>query len=235
VPRRLLLAISVYAGLALLVVGWGWLLTRPLESTVDPADDDISRWIAGERSSWLDPVAGAGTLLADTAVGLAVGAAVAVVAGLAMRSFLPAVLLVLADFGNAGIYWVAAQANPRDRPPVRILDPGLVPTHSFPSGHVGTAIAVYGGAAVLLAVWLRRRGRSGGPAGAVVVLLAAVPLLVAASRLYEGAHHLTDVVTSLVFGTVWLVAVSRLVRPWPDEAPVPRSSRGLEHAPVPHG
>ena len=31
----------------------------------------------------------------------------------------------------------------RDRPPVEILDPGLVPDHSFPSGHVATSVVVY--------------------------------------------------------------------------------------------
>ena len=39
--RRLLLAVSAYVVLALVVVGWGWLLTHPLEGAVDPVDDDI--------------------------------------------------------------------------------------------------------------------------------------------------------------------------------------------------
>ena len=30
-------------------------------------------------------------------------------------------------------------------------------------------------------------------------------------RLYEGAHHPSDVLTSLLFATVWLAAVTRLV------------------------
>jgi membrane-associated phospholipid phosphatase len=115
----------------------------------------------------------------------------------------PAVLVLLADAGDGGIYWLGSHADPRDRPPVKILDSGLVPTHSFPSGHVGTAVAVYGGAAVLLSLWMRARGHAG-PGRVVVLLLACVPLFVAASRLYEGAHHLTDVGTSLVYGTLWL-------------------------------
>ena len=31
---------------------------------------------------------------------------------------------------------------------MEILDPGLVPDHSYPSGHMATAILVYGGIAL---------------------------------------------------------------------------------------
>ncbi len=237
VRSRLLLAVSAYAVLALVVVGWGWLLTHSLEPSVDPVDDDIARWFAGERRGWLDPVAEGGTLLGETVVGLAVGGLVAVVAGLALRSLRPALLIGLADVGDGGIYWLGSHAAPRDRPPVELLDAGLVPTHSFPSGHVGTAVAVYGGAAVLLALWVRTRSRPSGAARVLVVLLGLVPMYVAASRLYEGAHHLTDVGTSLVYGTVWLAVVTALARPRAAGADpaVPRSARGDEHTPVPHG
>ena len=34
-----------------LVVGWGWLLTHPLESSVDPMDDDVARWFADQRTA----------------------------------------------------------------------------------------------------------------------------------------------------------------------------------------
>ena len=205
--RRLLLVVAAFAVLALVVVGWGWLLTHSLQDSIEGTDDDVSRWFADQRTSWLDPVAQAGTLLGETPVGLAVGAVVAVVAGLALRSLWPAVLVLAADAGNGGIYWLGTHADPRDRPPVQILDTGLVPDHSFPSGHVGTAVAVYGGAAVLLVLWLRSRGLAAGPGRIVVGLLVCVPLFVAVSRLYEGAHHLTDVGTSLVYGTLWLTVL----------------------------
>ncbi len=145
------------------------------------------------------------------------------VGGLALRSVGAAVFVVLADVGHGGIYWLASHADPRDRPPVEILDPGLVPTHSFPSGHVGTAVAVYGAAAVLLAVWLRGRPRRGG--GVLVALLVCVPLFVAASRVYEGAHHLTDVATSLLYGAAWLAVLGTALalRRSAPEGSVPRS------------
>jgi membrane-associated phospholipid phosphatase len=235
--RRLLLAVTAYVVLALVVVGWGWVLTHPLQASIEGPDDDVSRWFAGHRTGWLDPVSDVGTLLGETPVGLAVGAVVAVVAGVALRSIAAVVLVLVADVGDGGIYWLGSHADPRDRPPVHILDPGLVPDHSFPSGHVGTAVAVYGAAALLLALWLRSRGGAGGAGRAAVLLLAGLPLFVAASRLYQGAHHLTDVGTSLVYGSIWLAALTLLLRPGPEKAelPVTPSERGLRDTPVPHG
>jgi membrane-associated phospholipid phosphatase len=234
--RRLLLAVAAYVVLALVVVGWGWLLTHSWQGSIEGTDDDVSRWFAGQRTSWLDPVSDVGTLLGETPVGLAVGAVVAVIAGVALRSIGVVLLIVLADVGDGGIYWLGSHADPRDRPPVRILDTGLVPDHSFPSGHVGTAVAVYGGAALLLALWLRNRGHAAGAGRILVVLLACVPLFVAISRLYQGAHHLTDVGTSLVYGSIWLAVLSSALqlRSAPPDPRVPRSTGGHADAPVRH-
>lgn len=222
--RRLLLAVAAYAVLALVVVAWGWLLTHSLEGSIDGTDDDVARWFADQRTSSLDPVADAGTLLGETPVGVAIGAVVAAVAGLAFHSIRAILLVLLALAGNGGIYWLGTHADPRDRPPVRLLDAGLVADHSFPSGHVGTAVAAYGGAALLLALWLGDRRHAG--ARMVVALLVCVPVFVAVSRLYQGAHHATDAATSLVYGAVWLAVLATLLRPRPPRAEpaVPRSS-----------
>ena len=63
-----------------------------------------------------------------------------------------------------------------------------------------------------------------------------VPPFVAVSRLYQGAHHLTDVGTSLVYGAVWLVVLAALSyrQPRSVEPAVPRSTGGHADAPVPH-
>jgi membrane-associated phospholipid phosphatase len=234
--RRVVLVVAAYAVLALVVVGWGWLLTHSLKSSVEGTDDDVSRWFAGERTSWLDPVSDVGTLMGETRIGLVVGAVVAVVAGLALRSLAAAALVLVADAGDGGIYWLGTTADPRDRPPVHLMDRGLVADASFPSGHVGTAVAVYGGAALLLVIWMRSRGRPSTIGRLVVVLLACVPVFVALSRLYQGAHHLTDVGTSLVYGAVLLGVLGVALPLCSDgaEAPVPRSARGHDDAPVPH-
>jgi undecaprenyl-diphosphatase len=236
VAGKLWRALVAYAVIALVVVGWGWLLTNSLSSAVDPTDDDVSRWFAGQRTSWLDPVSDVGTLLGETPVALGFGVVVALVAGLAFRSLAAAAVVLLADAGDGGIYWLGTHADPRDRPPVHLMDAGLVPDASFPSGHVGSAVAVYGGAALLLALWMRRRDRPPVAARAAVVLLLCVPVFVALSRLYQGAHHLTDVGTALVYGTVWLLTLSALLglRAEIAEPAVPRSSDALRDAPLSH-
>jgi undecaprenyl-diphosphatase len=77
-----------------------------------------------------------------------------------------------------------------------------VPDHSFPSGHVVTSITVYVATGVYLAVTVPRVRPWVWP-------LFLVPLVVAASRLYQGAHHVTDVLTSLVVASVWVAVVAR--------------------------
>lgn len=201
--RRLLLVVAAYVSIVLVVVGVGWLITHTFAGPVSAVDDGVARWFADQRTPDLDSVAEAGTFLGETWVGLIVIAVVALASGLWDRALRGPLVAVLASAGAGGIYWVASHAVPRDRPPVEILDPGLVPTHSFPSGHVGTAVAAYGAAALLLAV----RIRAAGLRGAATVVLLAAPVVVAVSRLYQGAHHLTDVVTSLAYGTVWLAVL----------------------------
>jgi membrane-associated phospholipid phosphatase len=186
------------------VLAIGWLLTHPLESTVDPWDDDAARWFAGERTQDLNGVADAGTFLGETIVGMGVAAVVAVALSWWRRSFVPAIVVGLLVAGIGGFYWVATQLISRDRPPVRILDPGLVPDHSYPSGHVATATAVYGGLAVLLWVLAPAARRWVWP-------LFLLPLFVALARLYQGAHHITDELASFAYTTAWLATLVAVV------------------------
>lgn len=186
------------------VLGVGWLITHSLASSVDPWDNDASRWFASERTSELSDAANVGTFLGETPVGMAVAAVVAAVVSLWKRSWRPAAYFALLVAGIGGFYWVTTTLITRQRPPVRILDPGLVPDHSFPSGHVATAIAVYGGTA-LLCWWLAPRTRPW------VWVLVLVPVFVALSRLYQGAHHITDVLASLCYTTAWIAVVATVL------------------------
>ncbi len=186
------------------VVAVGWLLTHPLEPTVDPWDDDVSRWFASERTDDLNGVADAGTFLGETIVGMGVAAVVAVALSWWRRSFVPAIVVGLLVAGIGGFYFVATHLISRDRPPVRILDPGLVPDDSFPSGHVATATAVYGGLAVLLWVLAPAARRWVWP-------LFLLPLFVALARLYQGAHHVTDELASFAYTTAWLAVLVAVV------------------------
>ena len=86
-----------------------------------------------------------------------------------------------------------------------IVSPRSVPDASFPSGHVGTATALFGCTVVLVWVYARAVRRW------VIPLLLLFPVLCLLSRLYEGAHHLTDVLTSMAYTCVWIAAVASLV------------------------
>jgi membrane-associated phospholipid phosphatase len=209
VLRKTLLLVAAYAAIALVVVGFGWLITHSLEGPVDGVDDDVARWFADQRAADLDPLAEGGTLLGETWFGLVVGTVVGAASWVLDRTLRGPVVVALASAGDGGLYWLGTHLDPRDRPPVHLMDSGLVPNHSFPSGHVGTAVAVYGAAALLLALRLRSTSLR----RAAVVVLCAVPFVVAVARLYEGAHHLTDVGASLVYGAVWLTVVLVTVRP----------------------
>lgn len=76
--------------------------------------------------------------------------------------------------------------------------------YSFPSGHTGNAVSVWGGCAV----------NTGGKAAVTKVLkiiLVILVLLIAFSRNYLGVHTPQDVIVALVIGTAVLFAMTKLM------------------------
>jgi undecaprenyl-diphosphatase len=188
------------------LVGWGWLLTHPLEKSIDPTDNDISRWFADERSSGLDPLADAGTFLGETIVGASAFTVVGILVSLVKRSWIPILLVAILEAGIGAFYLVGTTLITRDRPPVKILQSGLDPHASFPSGHTATALIFCVGTHVLIWTYFRS-------ARWWFVWLLLLPVGTVLARLYMGAHHLTDVLTSVVYASVWLAVVAALVLP----------------------
>ena len=84
---------------------------------------------------------------------------------------------------------------PRERPNVDRLE-NLPLLHSFPSGHVAASVAVYGSLALVLG-WVLRASRW---RYVVYGLGVALPLFVAASRMYRGMHNPTDALAGLIMG-----------------------------------
>jgi membrane-associated phospholipid phosphatase len=210
VPATALLVLGWWVAVTAVVVGVGRLITHPFAGPVDGFDDPISGWFAGQRSASLSDVADVGTLLGETVVGVGVALAAAIVFSVWQRSLRPAVFLALTEAAIGCLYVVATHLDPRDRPPVKILDAGLVPDASFPSGHVATATVAYAGVLVLCLTYARAAAR-----WALPLLL--LPVAVLLARLYEGAHHLTDVVTSVAYASVFLLVLARLVLPGPRQ------------------
>ena len=128
---------------------------------------------------------------------------------------------------RTAFYWLAAIAGAsalntaikvalhRPRPGEQLYDGWSA--FSFPSGHSTVNIVLYGFLAFLIGRELRPAGRFPVALGAALLVL-----LIAFSRLYLGAHWLSDVIGGLAFGAAWLAAlgISYLRKPSKPIGPV---------------
>ncbi len=189
---------------ALLILGGAWLFFGVLEDVVshDPlveVDVIVYGFLQQLRTPAVDTIIVAITELGDVQV------------------LLPVILVALVWFithrlWHTAAYWLAAisvavtlervlkLALHRPRPsPIY----GGVEQFSFPSGHATLSIVAYG-----FLVFLLCRGEQQHHckvfALAVVLLIA----LIAFSRLYLGAHWLSDVLGGLSFGVAWVAALA---------------------------
>ena len=144
------------------------------------------------------------TWLARTADAVAIGTHPNVVL---LVGLVAAIALALKGYRRAGIwtalvlvaarvaYYVAKELIGRPRPhwahPLHVS-----PGYSFPSGHATVAAAGAGVAIVLSSMLIRRRGVR----RLVTVTSVVVALLVAADRVFYGAHYPSDVVGGLLLG-----------------------------------
>jgi membrane-associated phospholipid phosphatase len=176
----------------------GLLVTDVLDdSALVRWDVDAVRDLAAHRTDAWDTATGVTLVFSDTipvAVLLVVG-----VVGLAWatRDWVAPVFLALAVGGEKLVYQLATLVVDRPRPPVDTV--GVVHAQSsFPSGHVGSAVALWGAFAVL-AVWFGWVRR---PAGRALLTLVVVLIAVSVSlsRTYRGVHHPIDVAAGALVG-----------------------------------
>lgn len=83
-------------------------------------------------------------------------------------------------------------------------------SYSFPSGHTMAATMLYG----VLACYLARHVRTQGARVAAFVLAALCIGTVAFSRMYLGAHYLTDVLAAFAEGCAWLTVCLGVASSW---------------------
>jgi undecaprenyl-diphosphatase len=198
-------AVLILMGLALthLAVA-GTLLTHDLR---------LDRWFAAHRSATLNTLTAfcSGSANTQTAI------SVAVVAFVLLRWWLgrwyESWVVVAAIVGELVVFLAVTAAVHRARPAVARLDVAP-PTSSFPSGHAGAAVALYGCLAYLVLRYVRRRAL----AMTLAALLWLVPVAVGISRLYRGMHFPSDVVAGAVGGGLWLLVVLVTLMPHHDRA-----------------
>jgi membrane protein DedA with SNARE-associated domain/membrane-associated phospholipid phosphatase len=192
--------------LALLAVGtFAFLfLGDTIETTAVPR---VDRWAAdlADRlhNGMLVDAAKVVTLLGTAVFNGAAGLATALWA-LARRRVVEAAALVAGAGASYACVHVAKAGYDRPRPPHPLVDTAL---SSFPSGHACYAVMLVACATVLV------RGGAGWAARIAAVTVAMVlVVLVAATRVYLGAHYLTDVLAGVALGAaVWsLVGVLAL-------------------------
>ena len=186
------------------VASAGLLVVHVLDTTVVGRwDADVEESLAGSRTPLLDGLTGAGNWLAETMVVAGLTLLVVVAAAWVTRSWRAPAFLGLCVLGEKAVYLAASLVVDRPRPPVPTLG-HVYATTSFPSGHVASAVALYGGVAVLLAT--RRRG---GPTlrWATSGLAVMAPLVVGFARMYRGFHYPTDVAAGALLGVVWVAAM----------------------------
>lgn len=157
-------------------------------------DVSFARWLHDHSSPWLVDVFRVVTF-AGNAIFLALVTAVALAVLLRRRAYLHGALLAGAAAGIEVTNAVLKLAFQRPRPELAFVH---LDTYSFPSGHAAGSAAVYTLLAALLGRTLRRRGR-------VLLGLATTVLVgsIAFSRLYLGAHYLSDVLAGLALGVAW--------------------------------
>ena len=165
-------------------------------------DPRAEQWIVALRTAWLTDAMKSVTWLGSTAVIVPVLVLMAIVLVIRGRDWRSAALLATGVTSAICLYNIVKVAVERPRPPSTLWI-GDYSGAAFPSGHATQAVALYG----MLAIVLSTRGS---PVVRVVVWMGAavMTLVVGASRLYLGAHWLTDVLAGWALGAAWIAFVA---------------------------
>ncbi|MFJ7586807.1 diacylglycerol kinase family protein [Streptomyces sp. NPDC097617] len=124
-----------------------------------------------------------------------------------------ALFLGVAVAAQSAVFVTVTAFVERPRPDVPRLD-AAPPTSSFPSGHVGASLALYGGLAVIAALRLRGPWRR-----AAMTALLLIPAAVGLARVFRGMHYPSDIAGGLLNGAATLLIAAAALLPGRGCAP----------------
>jgi undecaprenyl-diphosphatase len=183
-------------------------------------DVEFARWLHEHSSGWLVELFKIVTLAGNAAV---LGVIVVAIAFVLVRRGRAndAALLFLAFGGATAVNSLLKLIFHRPRPELAFVH---LDTYSFPSGHAATSSATF----TVMAYLLARRCHSMKARIWIGLGAAAAIALVGFSRLYLGAHYLSDVLAGISFGVAWAAASLLAYTLWGERelnALLPRSLR----------
>jgi len=197
---------------ARLLVVWGLLLGAlfALGTWLTAAGPDVPTawdravvdWIAERRVPGWDAAMDDLQAFSGTWPVIGTAVVVCVLALATTRSWRPVLLVVLGMSGEVTLFLITTAIIDRARPAAKLPE-HLPPTSSFPSGHVAASLVLGTTVTILVLRGTRKWWR-----WAVVAIALAVPLAVAAQRLYSGVHYPTDLLGSLLLALPWVTAVA---------------------------
>jgi undecaprenyl-diphosphatase len=175
-----------------------------------PGELSATLWIQSWRTPWLDSVMTAVSTPGFWALGLPILGVITAaffVKGWRKES----VLLLAATLAATLVVTVIGEAVARARPSAEIVwISGDTDGYSFPSGHVTSYVVVLGALALFSTRSIRQRAFRWLVHASLILALVAVGI----SRIYLGAHWVSDVVAGYAVGMAILAGIFSLWRRW---------------------
>jgi undecaprenyl-diphosphatase len=203
VGTRMALGLLLIGGL-LVLLGVGWTLGILVQDLLGRGrsplvDGPVQQFLVTHRESWLTAAMHLVTYLGDSSRVMGLALVMGLLWWWRTRNPGPLVLLTGAYVGARVIETTVKVLTHRPRPPAeQALD--TFTRFAFPSAHVIYATVIYGALAFLLVTWSSRHGLRALILATAVIIVALVGL----SRMYLGAHWLTDVLGGMILGAAWL-------------------------------
>lgn len=190
-------------------------------------DEPIQRAVESARTPTLNAIMAAITELGDK---YAIVAVIALMLPLVWRRCHSlAYVMIAATLARPILEFTLKVLADRPRPDLERLLPGNGP--SFPSGHVLAAIALWGLLPPIVALFTNKRSWWWASVAVAGILIATI----SASRVYLGVHWFSDVIGGLLVGTLYLVAIEKLLAWRHERHGCTKPTRSLiAEEPLPH-